>query len=58
MEKGEEDYFTLQYLQARLMAKSWTVETTNEEITQEGLSYENQDFVDICELERKLASLQ
>ena len=58
MEKGEEDYFTLQYRQARLMARSWTVETTNEEITQVGLSYENQDFVDICELERKLASLQ
>lgn len=57
VKKGEEDYFTLQYRQAGLMAKSWTVETTNEDIAQEQRSCENQGSVDICELERKVASL-
>ena len=58
MKKGEEDYFTLQYHQAGLMAGSWTVETTNEDITQEQTRYENQDTVDTFELERKIASLR
>lgn len=58
VKKGEEDYFTLEYRQTGLMARSWTVETTNEDLTQEQISYENQGFVDICELERKIASLR
>lgn len=58
VKRGEEDHFTLQYRQAGLIAKNWTVETTNEDIAQEGLSYENQGFLDIRELERKIASLQ
>ena len=43
MKKGEEDYFPLQYHQAGLMARSWTVETTNEDITQEQTRYQNED---------------
>lgn len=58
VKKGEEDHFTLQYRQAGLIAKNWTVETTNEEIAQEELGYENQGFVDTRELERNIASLQ
>jgi len=58
VKKGEEDYFTLQYRPAGLMTRSWTVETTNEDTTQEQTSYENQGFVDIGELERKIASLR
>ena len=59
VKKGEEDYFTLQYRPAGLMERSWTVETTIEDITQEQTSYENQGgFVDICELERKIAYLR
>ena len=58
VKRGEEDYFTLQYRQAGLMARSWRVETTNKDITHEGLSCENQGFVDVCELERKIASLR
>ena len=58
VKKGEEDYFTLQYRQAGLMTKSWKVETTTEEITQEQTTYKNQGFDDICELERKIASLR
>ena len=59
VKKGEEDYFTLQYRPAGLMERSWTVETTSEDITQEQTSYENQGgFVDICELERKIAYLR
>ena len=57
VKKGE-DSFTLRYLQAGLMARSLTVETTNEDITQEQTSYENQGFVEICELERKIVSLR
>ena len=56
--KGEEDSFNLQYRQAGLMARSWTVETRNEDISQEQTSYENQDTVDTFELERKIASLR
>ena len=57
VKKGE-DSFTLRYLQAGLMARSLTVETTNEDITQEQTRYENQDTVDTFELERKIASLR
>ena len=58
VKKGEEDYFTLQYHQAGLMARSWTVDTTNEDITQEQTRYENQHTVDTFELERKIASFR
>ena len=58
VKKGEEDSFNLQYRQAKLMARSWTVETTKEDLTQEQTSYENQDTVDTFELERKIASLR
>ena len=58
VKKGEEDYFTLQYRKARLMTRSWTVETTNEDITQQQTRYENQDSADTFELERKIASLR
>ena len=58
VKKGEEDSFTLQYRQAGQMARSWTVETRNEDISQEQTSYENQDTVDTFELERKIASLR
>jgi len=58
VKKGEEDDFTLQYRPAGPIARSCTVKTTNEDVTQEQTSYENQGLVDICELERKIASLR
>lgn len=57
VERGEEDHCTLQH-QAGSMAGNWTFGMTNDDVIESHVTHDSQEFVDICELERKIAYLR